>query len=249
MMTAGIWGGRGGRSIGSAAALAVGLAGGALAAPASAGSFKIDPVQINLPANRNAASLRMTNSGAAPVSIRVATYAWTQVDGLDVYTATGNVIVSPPIFTIPAGRTQLVRIGLRDRSATGAYRVMFEEIPRDKLVGGRIQIILRLNLPLYVSPKAGGKSELSWKAWREPSGDLIIEGRNRGSVHGQVIALTATQSGKRHVLSTQMGVVLPGSARRWQTDKGSHLVAGMPLLLKVKGSAGETQTEIMLEQR
>lgn len=250
MMAAGTRGGRSGRSIRSAAACRAGLICGlALAAPASAGSFRVNPVQISLPADRKAVSLKMTNSDTAPVSIRVQTYAWTQVDGRDVYTATTNVIASPPIFTIPAGHTQLVRIGLRDRAATGAYRVMFEEIPRDKPVEGRIQITLQLNLPLYVLPKSGGKAELSWKAWRDPSGDLFVEGRNHGSLHGQILALAADQSGRRHALSNQMGVVLPGSARTWKVDRGSDLAAGVPLLLRVKGSAGETQTQIMLERR
>ena len=224
-------------------------AGVALAAPASAGSFRVDPVKINLPADRKAASLRLTNSGSAPVSVRVLTHKWTQVDGRDVHTATSEVITSPPIFTMAAGQTQLVRIGLRDRAAAGAYRVILEEIPRDKPVKGQIQINLRLNLPLYVLPKGGGRAELSWKAWREPSGELFVEGRNHGSLHSQILALSADQGGRRHVLSSQMGVVLPGSARRWKVDKGSALAAGTPLLLRVKGSAGETQTQIMLERR
>ena len=242
--------GGGGRSIGSAAALAAWLvAGSALAAPAAAGSFKVNPVQINLPADRKAASLRLTNSDSAPVSVRVLTYKWTQVDGLDVHTPTSNVIVSPPMFTMAAGQAQLVRSGLRDRAASGAYRVILEEIPSDKPVKGQVQIVLRLNLPLYVLPRDGGRTDLSWRAWRDPSGDLFVEGRNQGSLPGQVLALAAVQSGRRHVLSSQMGVVLPGSARRWKADKGSDLAAGVPLLLTVKGPAGETQTQIMLERR
>lgn len=46
--------------------------------PALAGSFTVNPVNIDLPANRKAASLTVTNSGAAPVSVRIQTFAWTQ---------------------------------------------------------------------------------------------------------------------------------------------------------------------------
>src|SRR3990170_3108661 len=84
----------------------------ACAGPASAGSFTVNPVNITLPAGRQAASLTLTNSDAAPVSVLVQTYAWTQVDGVDVHTPTDNIIASPPIFTIAPGKTQLVRIGL-----------------------------------------------------------------------------------------------------------------------------------------
>lgn len=250
MTTAGKRGGRGGRSIGSAAAIAAWLACGlTLAAPALAGSFKVNPVQITLPADRQSTSLKITNSDSAPVSVRVATFAWSQADGRDVYSATNNVIASPPIFTIPPGKTQIVRIGLRERSGSRAYRVILEEIPREQPVEGQVQITLRLNLPLYVLPKGRAKADLSWRAWRDRAGDMIVEGRNRGSLHGQIIQLAADQGGRRHILSNQMGVVLPGSARQWKIGKQPGLTVGTPLLLKVKGSAGETQTQIVLETR
>lgn len=249
-MTAGKNGGRGGRSIGSAAAIAAWLiCGAALAGPATAGSFKINPVQINLPAGLQSTSLRLTNSEAEPVSVRVATYAWTQVDGRDLYGPTGNVIASPPIFTIPPGKTQLVRIGLRQRGGAGAYRVIFEEIPRQRPIDGQVQITLRLNLPLYVLPKSGGKADLHWTAWRDSAGDVVVEGRNRGTLHHQVAALAADQGGARTILSTEMGVVLPGSARQWNVGRRSQLAAAAPFVLRVKGPAGETQSQIVLERR
>ncbi len=237
------------RFIGPVAAWSWLILGAIFAAPASAGSLKINPVHINLPADRQSVSLNMTNSDAAPVSVRVVTYAWTQVDGRDVHTATSNVIVSPPIFTIPGNTTQLVRIGLRNRGGPVAYRVIFEEIPRDQPIDGQIQITLRLNLPLYVLAKGPAKPDVSWKAWRDPSGDVVVEGHNRGSLHSQVLALAADQGGRRHSLSSQMGVVLPGSARQWAVGKLPQFPVGTPLLLRVKGSAGETQAQIVLERR
>ena len=248
-MTAGKQHRLGVRSIGRLAASCWLIIGATLAVPASAGSLKVNPVHINLPADRQSVSLKMTNSDAAPVSVRVATYVWTQVDGRDVYTATNNVIVSPPMFTIPATQTQLVRIGLRNRGGPGAYRVIFEEIPSDNPVDGQIQINLRLNLPFYVLAKGRAKPDLSWKAWREPSGEMVVEGRNRGSLHSQVLSLAADHGGRRHSLSTQMGVVLPGSARQWAIGKHPEFSVGTPLLLTVKGSAGETQTHKVIERR
>ena len=240
---------RSGRSIVSVAAFGwlIGCAG--MGGVASAGSFKVSPVQINLPVDARAVSLKMTNSDAAPVSVRVTTYAWSQAEGRDVYSPTNAVIVSPPIFTIPAGQTQLVRIGLRNKGGSNAYRVIFEEIPVQKPVGGQVQITVRLNLPLYVLPPGGGKPDLSWKAWRGKDGDMVLEGRNRGSLHGQVTRLSASHSGTSQLLSNDMGVVLPGSARQWKIGKRPDFAVGAPILLKVRSSAGETQTQIVVEQR
>ena len=231
------------------AAFAWSIAAVASSVPAAAGSFKVNPVQINLPADRRAASLTISNSDAVPVSIRVLTFAWTQVDGADVYTPTNRVIVSPPIFTIPPGKTQLIRVGLVDRGGPGAYRVIFEEIPRDAPIEGQIQVTLRLNLPLFVLPKGRGKADLDWRAWTDPSGDLIVEGRNRGSLHRQIVGLAASHAGQAAIVSKEMGVVLPGSARRWNLGRPNGLVAGSPLTLALRSPAGETKSNVVLERR
>lgn len=220
-----------------------------MAAPAIAGSLRISPFQIHLPADRQAASLTIGNIDSAPVSVRVVTYAWDQEGGVDVYTPTDNVIASPPIFTIPPGKTQLVRIGLKNRALASAYRVILEEIPRDVRVGGQIQVALRLDLPLYLLPKDGGKAELGWRAWREPNGEIIVEGRNSGSLHSQVIELSAVQGGKRHLLSKERGVVLPASARIWKIGKLPELQTGAPLVLSVRSPSGEAEAPLVVEQR
>ena len=225
------------------------ILGSAFAIPASAGSLKVNPVHINLPADRQSVSLKMTNGGATPVSVRALTYAWTQIGGRDVYTSSGNVILSPPMFTIPAGQTQTVRIGLRNRAPAGAYRVVFEEIPRDKPAGGQIQINLRLDLPLYVLAKGRTAPDVRWSAWRDASGDMFVEGRNRGALHSQIMVISAGQGASQQVLTNKMGVVLPGSARQWAIGKHPDFAIGAPLLLRVKGSTGETQAQIVLERR
>lgn len=221
----------------------------AAAEPATAGVFGVNPVQINLPSSRKAASLTITNSDAAPVSVRVRTYIWTQVNGKDVHTPTTNVIASPPIFTIPAGKKQLVRVGLRKPGSASAYRVVFEEIPTGSSISGQIKVLLTLNLPLYIVPAAGGKPDLRWKAWRDHSGDTFVEGRNHGPVHGQVLELSAQQPSGNTILSKQMGVILPASARVWKVGQQPGFKVGAPLMLKVRSGSNETRSPIVLEQR
>lgn len=235
--------------IGMAAAVALSTASMVFADPAASASFQVNPVQIILPSDRRSASLEITNSDAAPVAIRVTAFAWTQIDGGDVHVETSNVIASPPIFTVPPGKSQLVRIGLKDRAGPGAYRVVLEEIPREERVAGQIKVLLRMDLPLYLVPKGGGTPELRWSAWRDGDGELFIKGQNFGPVHGEVVELSAEQDGSRTVLSQQMGVVLPGSARIWQIARHPDFQVGAPFVLKVRSPASETQTRIVLEQR
>lgn len=231
-----------------AAAFAWLIAAVALVDPASAGSFKVNPVRINLPADRQTASLTIENSDAVPVAVRVIALEWTQIEGVDVHRPTNNVITAPPIFTIAPGKTQIVRMGLKSRDHARAYRLIFEEIPRQVPVAGQVQVTLRLDLPVYVLPKGDGKSQLSWQAWRDNAGDLVIEGSNAGSLYDQIVEISA-QQGVEHLRSTEIGVVLPGSARRWKIGKGHNFKAGIPLLLKVRSPVSENQIQITLEQR
>ena len=221
---------------------------GILAAPAAAGSFQVNPVNISIPADRQSTAVAMKNNDSAPVSVRVVSYRWSQEDGHDVYSPTSDVIASPAIFTIPPGGNQLVRVGMRTRGAK-AYRVIFEEIPRPQ-ASGAVQVSLRLNLPLYLPPASTAKADVSWEMVRNASGELLVSGRNKGSAHTQVVGLDVEdQAGHRTPLSQEMGVVLPASARSWRAGVHPEFKAGSTLLLNVRSPAGVSQTPVVLEQR
>ncbi|HEX6376219.1 MAG TPA: fimbria/pilus periplasmic chaperone [Allosphingosinicella sp.] len=239
-----------GRTLRAAVALALLATGLSAGSPAAAGSFQVNPVNVAMKAGRKTAALTIKNSDAAPVAVRVSAYRWTQENGIDVYSPTEDMVASPPIFTIAPGATQLVRIGIKGRGSGGAYRILLEEIPRQRPDGAQIQVALRLNLPLYILSPGGGKPELSWSAWRDRAGDLFIGATNRGQVHAQVLEIAAAdRAAGEKILSQQMGVVLPGSARHWKIGRRSDFGVGSPMQLKVRNPAGEMQANIVVEQR
>jgi len=223
-----------------------------LGSGAWAGSFQVDPVRLELRHDGKVASLSIRNLDTQPVAIRIATYRWTQQEGEDVYSETSDLIASPPIFTIPPNGRQIVRIGPRAGRATGAYRIIVEEIPRPSAPGSTaIQVALRVNLPLYVLAPGKARPHLSWSAWRNRDGDVIVEGRNTGARYGQVLGLAAVDAaGRETLLSSQMGVVLPGSARRWNAGRRPELATGSDFQLKVRNAGGQVkQNRVVLEQR
>lgn len=229
--------------------VAVSLLAFATIAPALAGSFQVNPVQIVLQPGKTISSLTIRNVDAQPVSVRVLTYRWTQVNGNDVYTPTDDLIASPPIFTIPANAKQLVRVGLRRRTPGAAYRVILEEIPRPSKENV-IQVALRLNLPMYVLTSAGAKPAVRWSASRDAEGNIIFEGRNDGAAHAQITAIAQVDpAGKRTALTTSMGVILPASMRRWNVGKHPQLKAGSDLKLSIRSSSGEDTIMVTLATR
>jgi fimbrial chaperone protein len=205
---------------------------------AHASNFRVSPVTLTVPANRPIGSLTITNSDSAPVSIKVATYRWTQVGGQDVYTPTDDLIASPPIFTTAAGAVQLIRVGVRRKVATAAYRVVLEEIPAAAKTG--VAIALNLNMPLYVVANAAAKATVQWTARRTADATILLEGHNSGDAPQQVLAigLPGTGAGAPAILSSAMGVVLPASMRQWNIGKHPDWAPGLPLHLTIRTATG-----------
>lgn len=192
----------------------------ASAAPASAGSLRVDPVHISIGESRRSAAVTVVNTAAEPVMIRAYPLAWSQVDGEDVYSETNAVIVSPPIVTMAAGAKQVIRIGFRNPGASrGAWRLVIEEVPQPRLESDGIQVALRLNLPLFVQLKAAKAGDLRWSAWRAHDGIWTLEAQNPSSGYVRLEPVDFTgATGIRHASWLRLGTVLPNSHRRWRIE-------------------------------
>ena len=188
----------------------------AAVSPAHAGTLQINPVLLEVNASRRTALVTLRNEESEPVTVRAYPMEWRQVDGEDRYEETSAVIVSPPIFTIAPGATQLIRVGLRSPSgARQAYRLIVEEVPDARPTNG-IRVALRLNLPLYSAIPAGEASSLRWSAWQE-GGGWIVEARNEGTGYVRLNPdLAQAGTGIRAADNVNFGTVLPGATRRWR---------------------------------
>src|SRR4051812_46070459 len=102
---------------------------------ANAGSFAVNPVRATLSAKQTVSSLVVRNSGSESTVIQLEVVNWAQEDGKDVYTPTKELLATPPIFTVPPGGSQVVRVGLRratDSQRELAYRLFLQEVPPAK---------------------------------------------------------------------------------------------------------------------
>lgn len=204
---------------------AAAIAAAAAPTPAAAGALQVDPIRLEIGQGRRTATLRVRNQEQAPVTIRTYALAWSQIDGEDRYEDSSAVVVSPPIFTIPAGGTQIIRVGLRTPSVDPrAFRLMVEEVPQAS-PGGGVQVALRLNLPLFAMMDAGAASELSWSASRTADGSWTVEAINsgRGWVRVEPAAAEAA-TGVDFDNAANLGTILPGSRRRWVVGRAPALL-------------------------
>jgi len=241
---------------GRARTITLGIALAALPALAStpalhASTFQVNPVVLEVPAGGHNAAFTIRNSETTPISIQVKLLRWTQTDGEDVYDNTDDLIASPPIVTVPAAGAQLVRVGPRWGTLSGAYRVIVEEILPPAGRQSQVRIALRLNLPLYVMAAQGTKGPLRWSGWREASGDIVLQADNLGTLYQSVVGIDAVDSARKDVpLATHFAAVLPGGSKRWNVGKHPGLGEAGPLELAVRSSDGVlTRSPVTLVRR
>lgn len=227
------------------ASLALGGLPGALA-----GSFSATPVRLSLPSGATSSSLALENLGDQPVVVQASPMLWRQEGGRDVLTATQDILVSPPIFTIAPGATQTVRIGLMrpaDPERELSYRLSLQEVPPPPDPGRPgVSVALQLVLPVFVQPRAPARAAPRpvWSARRAPGGAIELTLSNEGTAHVQVVdaRLSAEDGGVVGELSPR-GYVLPGQSQTWRVDP-MRPWNGEPLRVTSRSSAGEASTRV-----
>ena len=179
----------------------------------SAANIGVNPVRVTLSENQKMGTLTVRNGGTEPMSMQLEVLNWSQEEGNGVFTPTRELIVNPPIFTIPAGGSQLIRVGLRrapDAQRELTYRIFLQELPPPPNPDfNGTKMLMRVSLPVFVLPKVTAKPVLSWHAVRTSDGALKISLSNSGNAHIQI---------------ANFSLSLPGSAQPWITQQTSDYV-------------------------
>jgi fimbrial chaperone protein len=221
-------------------------------ANAAAGSFSVNPVRVTLTANRPVASLVVHNNGAEPTVVQLETVSWAQRGGQDVYEATREILATPPIFTLPPGGSQVVRVGMRrgaDPQRELTYRLFLQEVPPAPLPDDKgLRVVLRVGLPVFVPPIAPAAPALRWHA-RARDGALTFGVVNEGNAHIQVARSRLLVGGSSQVLATQdlAAYVLPGQSREWVIKVPGLPAPGTSLRVAAQTDAGDMQADVVLE--
>jgi fimbrial chaperone protein len=187
------------------------------AIPAFASTLEIGPIRVQMIGEERTTTLNLRNSGTDPMTVQLRTVNWTQPNGGDDYSASNNLIASPPLVTIAPGESQVVRVvveGLESRPNEKAYRLILDEIPLDRAGNGAgVRTALRALVPVFVTPSTESRPNLSWTAVR--SGNTItLTARNDGTARERLVAMQVTAGGAP-VAGTVEGYVLSGGTRIW----------------------------------
>jgi len=234
-----------------------------LALPAArAGSFTISPLRVDFAGTAGTAVLTVRNEDAQPVVVQVQGLAWSQEDGQDALNPSRDLLISPAVFTLPAGDSQLIRVALRrsvDPARELTYRVLLQEVPQTASPDfNGLQIVLRLSVPVFVEPLAPAAPQIAWSAARGDDGKLSLHARNDGSAHARIHRFSVkTADGATTVLDQpELAYVLPGASRHWTFDDNNNIrpnaqsttSLGMAGTYRLEGTTdrGSFETELQL---
>ncbi|MGH8378780.1 MAG: fimbrial biogenesis chaperone [Gammaproteobacteria bacterium] len=223
-----------------------------LAAPlwAQAGSFEVNPIGMTLSAAHTTGVITVTNNSDSPTVVQLQIVAWSQENGEDVYTASRKLLATPPIFTVPAGGQQTVRLGVMtkpDAQRESAYRLFLQEVPPPKTLGFQgLQVLLRIGIPVFVKPGVATAPDLHWSARQLSATELSVEAANDGSAHAHIGKLTLGKSLNGAALSEQPGgYVLPGARHIWKFKLAKPLAADTPLTITAETDRGTLHAQLV----
>jgi fimbrial chaperone protein len=187
---------------------------------ASAGSFQVNPVRATLSPGKPIGAMTVSNNGGEPAVLQLEVMSWSQQQGKDVYTPTRELLATPPIFTVPAKGSQIVRVALRrppDAQRELTYRLFLQEVPPPPKPGFQgLQVALRIGVPVFVPPAAVQPPALAWRIIRTREGQLELALTNNGNSHVQVGSVRLARADGGELGKQQIAAyVLPGQTGNW----------------------------------
>jgi len=121
--------------------------------------LEVTPVQLSLSDKQRIGVVKVTNRSDERSLLQLSLLDWQQSPkGKDRYKTSHDILLTPPLFVLPAHRTQVIRFALRHptyNTLQKAYRVHLKEVqqPRQKKLGQTLYFLMDISLPLFVEPQ------------------------------------------------------------------------------------------------
>ena len=162
---------------------------------AAAGSLRVAPILLEVPAPGATTTLNLRNEGNRNLHVQIRVFRWTGTQSEPVLEPTSDVVVSPPAATLTPGTEYVVRVVRVTRQPVAgeeSYRVLVDELP-DPADGraNTVRFAFRYSIPAFFAAASAAPADVSWS--------MAVTGRNA--------VLTATNSGGRRARLANLKVI------------------------------------------
>lgn len=212
---------------------------------AAASTLGVAPVRIELSPTATMAVLTVSNQEDSPVVVQVRPAAWSQQGDRDQLDETRELLVTPPLFTLPPKGRQILRVALLrkpDPSRELDYRLVLSEVPPPPAPDSHeLRVALRITLPVFVAPPLHAAPDLTWHHSALPDGTLRITAENRGTTHVQVLDFDAATAdhAEQKLHTNNARYLLPGGSARWELHAAPGVSPTAPLMIHGHSDVGD----------
>lgn len=222
-------------------------------ANAQAGSLSVSPIRLTLNQQDASQVVTVRNNSSKSSVIQVDALKWSQHDNQEDYTASREILATPPIFTVPPGESQIIRVGLWNvapASIEQAFRLILQEVPPPPDPENRgLHMALRISMPVFVKPTGATTADLYWQAQSVGDNNLTISVNNTGGSHEQLSELKVYQNNAEAPLFEQkmLKYLLPETSHSWSFKSNRQVKIGATLHIEAKTETGLRKHDIVVE--
>jgi len=196
--------------------------------------------------------INVRNPEASLVLVQAQGFLWTQKNGKDQLTATRDLIVVPPVFTLQPNGEQVVRVGFRRPPKAGSelsYRVILSQVPDETNRVRGVSVVLHLSLPVFVTPRSA-VAKTEWSAEALGQRELRIRLQNSGLAHVRITrirVLSPVQGDEPLAERAAIAYALAGATGEWTITLNRPLSSDN-IILKVETNLGDIEETIPVRQ-
>jgi fimbrial chaperone protein len=220
--------------------------------PCESSTFSIAPIRVELSGSQLMEVLTVRNDGDAPIVLQARAMRWMQEDGVDSFAETREVLVAPPVLTVPAHASQIVRVALRRPADSGrelSYRLFLQEVPQAVARPDRgLTVALQMSLPVFIAPEQPEPTpQIEWRGRWQDDGSLELNALNHGSRHLQLfnVRLEIGADGRKVDMQPSR-YILAGAQGRWLVKPPADLPRAASILVHGESDRGKFSAPVAL---
>jgi fimbrial chaperone protein len=193
-----------------------------LSSNAEASLLNINPIHLAITNDEPVAILEVKNLSNNKVVMQADVLGWLQKEQAIVTSPTEEVVISPPLFRLGAGQTQLLRVAWiknHPLALQQTYRVILREIATNSLIvenrnQDRLHIALLISIPLFIHP-VNQQPLFQWKFEWIDKKTLKLIFNNKGNVTFRINQINFLINNKVFLRQQTFAYVLPKHDYSW----------------------------------
>ena len=238
-----------------ASCLIVSLCGLVAAVPvstATAGSLRVAPILLEVPAPGATTKLNLRNEGDRILHVQIRVFRWTGTQSEPTLEPTTDVVVSPPAAALTPGTEYVVRVVRVTRQPVAgeeSYRVLVDELPdaaADR--ANTVRFAFRYSIPVFFSAASASAADVSW-SMAVKGNTTVLTASNAGGRRARLANLKVIDGNGRTLIQRPglFGYALGKSVAAWTLPTAGNAAPRGPLKVVAESETGAINAAVALQ--